>query len=188
MEILDKESFEEQMPRMLSEMRNGKLFVYPTDTIYGMGCDATNSAAVGQIRSLKKRTKKPFSVIAPSLEWITSSCSVGKREKEWLWKLPGPYTLIMRLSNKASISPAVNDGLGTLGVRIPNNWFAGAVAQAGIPFVTTSVNVTSEPFMTSLADINPSIRESIDYIIDVGALKNKPSKVIDLTSDKQVRG
>ncbi len=187
MEILSRAEFERRMPLMLEEMRGGKLFVYPTDTIYGMGCDATNPAAVGRVRLLKRRDRKPFSVIAPSLGWITSNCIVGRKERDWLARLPGPYTLIMRLSNRASVSPPVTEGLGTLGVRMPDNWFSAVVARAGIPFVTTSVNMTGKPFMTSLADIEPSIRDSADYIIDIGALKNRPSRVVDLASGKSVR-
>jgi L-threonylcarbamoyladenylate synthase len=172
---------------MLGEMRLGKVFVYPTDTIYGIGCDATNPTAVGRIRALKKRDRKPFSVIAPSVEWIMCNCNVGRAEREWLERLPGPYTLIVRLANRAAICPDVNDGIATIGLRIPNNWFAGVVAKAGIPFVTTSVNVTGKPFMTSLSDINPGLREGVDYLVDVGPLKNKPSKVIDLVSGAAVR-
>jgi len=187
METLSREGFEQQIEKMLGEMRLGKVFVYPTDTIYGIGCDATNPASVGRIRALKEREKRPFSVIAPSLEWIMCNCQVGRREKEWLEKLPGPYTLIVRLANKAAVCPAVNYGLATIGVRMPNGWFTGAVAKAGIPFVTTSVNVTGKPFMTSAANINPGIKEDVDYLIDVGPLKNKPSKVVDLVLGKTVR-
>lgn len=187
MEILTKEEFENQITRMSEEMHAGKLFVYPTDTIYGIGCDATNSAAVERIRALKKRAEKPFSVIAPSVRWILQNCSIGKLESKWLRKLPGPYTLILKLAKKEAISPLVNANLDTLGVRIPANWFSGVVAYADIPFVTTSVNVTEEPHMTSLSDINPEIKEGVDYIIDTGELKNAPSKVIDLTSGEYVR-
>jgi tRNA A37 threonylcarbamoyladenosine synthetase subunit TsaC/SUA5/YrdC len=112
---------------------------------------------------------------------------VRRGQREWIEKLPGPYTFILKLSNKGAISPAVNDDLATLGVRIPANWFSRVVAEAGIPFVTTSVNVTGKPFMTSMSDINPKIKEGVDYIIDTGELKNKPSKVVDLASGSTVR-
>jgi L-threonylcarbamoyladenylate synthase len=187
MEIVDRAGFERRRYRMIEEMKNGKVFVYPTDTIYGIGCDATNPMAVERIRALKKRVEKPFSVIAPSIEWIMSNCDVRRPQREWIERLPGPYTFILRLSNKAAISPAVNDNLGTLGVRIPANWFSQVVAESGIPFVTTSVNVTGKKFMTSMSDINKKIRDGVDYIVDVGELKNRPSKVMDLASGKTVR-
>ena len=187
MEILSREGFEQQIQKMLGEMRLGKVFVYPTDTIYGIGCDATNPAAVARLRTRKKRDKRPFSVIAPSVEWIMCNCLVSRAEKEWLERLPGPYTLIVKLANREAICPAVNDGLSTIGVRIPNNWFAGVVAKAGIPFVTTSVNTTGKPFMTSLSDIDPDLKAGADYLLDVGPLRNKPSKVVDLVLGKAVR-
>jgi L-threonylcarbamoyladenylate synthase len=187
MEIIDKGGFERRHYRMIEEMRNGKVFVYPTDTIYGIGCDATNPTAVERIRTLKKRVDKPFSVIAPSIEWIMSNCDVRRSQREWIERLPGPYTFILKLSNKDAVSQSVNGGLSTLGVRMPANWFALVVAESGIPFVTTSVNLTGKPFMTSLKDISPKIRDGVDYIVDVGELKNKPSKVIDLASGSTVR-
>ena len=187
MEIIDKEGFERRRYRLIDEMKAGKLFIYPTDTIYGIGCDATNPKAVGRIRVLKKREENPFSVIAPSIEWIMSNCDVRRPQKEWIEKLPGPYTFILKLSNKAAVSKFVNRNLDTVGVRIPSNWFAGVVAEAGIPFVTTSANLAGKPFMTSMSNLSPTIKEGVDYIVDVGEMKNKPSKVIDLASGNTVR-
>jgi L-threonylcarbamoyladenylate synthase len=187
MEIVSRAEFERRLPEMLREMRGGRVFVYPTDTIYGIGCDATNQAAVEQVRLLKKRAEKPFSVIVPSVRWIMLNCEVGHVERKWIRKLPGPYTLIMRLADRAAIATAVNGGIDTIGVRIPAIWFSGAVAHSGVPFVTTSVNVTGQPHMTSLADIDPAIREGADYIVDVGELRNRPSKVVDLISGSAVR-
>jgi L-threonylcarbamoyladenylate synthase len=187
MEIVDKAGFERRHYRMIEEMKEGKLFIYPTDTIYGIGCDATNPKAVGRIRAIKKREEKPFSVIAPSIEWIMSNCDVRRPQREWIEKLPGPYTFILKLSNKEAVSPYVNSHLNTLGVRIPSNWFAAVVAEAGIPFVTTSVNLTGKPFMTSVLKLSPAIKDAVDYIVDVGEMKNKPSKVIDLASGNTVR-
>ena len=186
MEILNREEFERRMPEMLDGIRKGKVFVYPTDTIYGIGCGATNTGAVERIRVIKKRAEKPFSVIAPSVRWIIQNCHVGHTEAKWLRKLPGPYTLILGLSNRAAISPAVNGNTDSVGVRIPASWFSGVVANADIPFVTTSVNRSGEPHMTSLEDIDQSIRESVDYIVYDGPLKNSPSKVVDLASGTDI--
>jgi L-threonylcarbamoyladenylate synthase len=187
MEILDRKAFEARLDEMLGEIKAGKLFIYPTDTIYGIGCDATNRAAVERIRALKKRDKKPFSVIAPSVRWIMLNCSVGQLEHKWIRRLPGPYTLVLRLSNGSAVSGAVNENLATIGIRIPAKWFSGVVAHSDVPFVTTSVNVAGEPHMTSLSDLNPEIRDGVDYVIDSGELKNKPSKVIDLDSGDPLR-
>ena len=71
-----------------------KIFIYPTDTIYGIGCDAENEFLVDKISEIKKRDIKPFSVIAPSVEWILENCETTKEEIEKF--LPGAYTLILK--------------------------------------------------------------------------------------------
>ncbi len=179
-EILDRAGIESRIQEMLKEIRAGKIFVYPTDTIYGIGCDATRGASVKRIRAMKQRDSKPFSVVAPSREWINRNCIVNPKAKEWLEKLPGPYTFILKLSKSGAISTEVNGGLGTIGVRIPDNWFAKVIARAAIPFVTTSVNLSGKPHMASIDEIEPSIARSVDYIIDAGPLNNRPSRVVDL--------
>ena len=66
--IIKKEDF--NFSKFKEKVLEGKVFVYPTDTIYGLGCDATNFKAVEKIRKLKEREENPFSVVAPSKEWI----------------------------------------------------------------------------------------------------------------------
>jgi L-threonylcarbamoyladenylate synthase len=186
MEILDKSLFQSRLFEMLEEMKSGKIFVYPTDTIYGIGCNATNSAAVEQIRNIKKRETRPFSIIVPSKAWITNNCIVNEGAGRWLSKLPGPYTLIMK-ARPTAVPSNVTGGLDTVGIRIPKHWFSDAVAKAGIPFVTTSVNVSGEPHMTSIDDMDLEMMHSVDYIINEGTIKNKPSRVIDLLDGTVIR-
>ncbi|MDE1865725.1 MAG: threonylcarbamoyl-AMP synthase [Candidatus Micrarchaeota archaeon] len=180
MEIINEAIIESRMREMIGEIKAGKLFVYPTDTIYGVGCDATNGPAVRRVREIKRREAKPFSVIAPSIEWIERNCIISSKGRNWLDRLPGPYTLILRLSRKDSVAKEVNEGLETLGVRIPDNWFAKMIEKSGVPFVTTSVNLGGRPHMTSIDDIDQSIRASVDYLVYEGPLRGRPSKVIDL--------
>ena len=97
---------------MIDSMIKGAVFIHPTDTIYGIGCNAEVSSAVRKVRQLKARATNPFSVIAPSLEWINENCVVTKEADEWLEKLPGPYTLILKLKNNC-VARSVNSGLNT---------------------------------------------------------------------------
>lgn len=163
---------------ILSAMKSGKIFIYPTDTIYGIGCHAANASAVNRIRSIKSReTQKPFSVIAPSREWIHAHFMV--RFPEFLEKLPGPYTLIMEKKDPSflkEVSPTAS-----IGVRIPKHPFTKWVEDAGIPFVTTSVNVSGQPHAKSIADIPNEILEAVDFVLDAGKLENPPSELWDLT-------
>ncbi len=150
----------------------GAVFIYPTDTIYGIGCDATNEKSVKRIREIKLRDEKPFSVIAPSKDWISENCEVGSE----MYSLPGPYTLILKLKNKKCIAESVNIGMDTLGVRIPKHWFSDIVKELNIPIVTTSVNKSGEKFMTCLEDLDKDIK--VDFVIYEGEKEGKPSKLI----------
>jgi L-threonylcarbamoyladenylate synthase len=151
-----------------------KIFIYPTDTIYGIGCDATNEKLVEKIREIKERDQKPLSVIAPSKEWILENCIV---KKELIDKyLPGPYTLILEKKNKDFLKAASETD--KIGVRIPNHEFAKMISELNVPIITTSVNIAGEPFATKIQDIKEKIKEKVDLIIDVGILSGTPSTLI----------
>ena len=167
--------------RLIDAIKNGRLFIYPTDTIYGVGCNAKNSKSVQKIRQLKERPANPFSVIAPSVGWIKENCQVNSEAEEWLKKLPGPYTLIMNLKKRECISKEVNSGIETIGVRIPDHWISKLLANANVPFVTTSVNKSGQEFMTSLEDLNDEIKQGVDFVLYEGKKEGKPSKIVDLT-------
>ena len=163
------------------EIESGAVFVYPTDTIYGIGCNALDSFAVKQIRKIKGRDEKPFSVIAPSKEWIVNNCIVEKAHKKYLDKLPGKYTLIFKMKNRA-VCPEVSKA--TLGVRIPKHWFSDLVKELDFPVVTTSVNATGKNPINDLSKIDKRMQKQIDFAIDEGKLVSKPSTVVDLTGRK----
>ena len=171
---------------LLDNITRGSIFIYPTDTIYGLGCNAQKSESVRKIRKLKGRTTNPFSVIAPSVEWINENCLVTKQAEEWIDKLPAPYTLILKLKNYKCVSKAINLELNTLGVRIPNHWIKDFVAEANLPIVTTSVNKSNEDYMTSLEDLDPSIQSGVDFVLFEGKKEGKPSKIIDLTGKVKI--
>ncbi len=165
--------------KTVREIREGKVFVYPTDTVYGLGCNALNEESVKRIRKAK-RSRKPFSVISPSAEWIERNLLV--RFPEYMKKLPGPYTLIFRKRRKAFLREA--SPRESLGVRIPDHAFAYIVRVAGVPFVTTSANLSGEDAIASPDELPADIIEKTDILIDAGRLDGLPSAVIDLTGDE----
>jgi L-threonylcarbamoyladenylate synthase len=177
-----------QMPGMrkvlVEEMRAGKIFIYPTDTIYGMGCNALKTNSVKKIKAIKKRNgKKPLSVIAPTKKWIRKHCVV--RFPTYLNQIPGPYTLLLPKKNSSFLHSASANA--ALGVRMISHPFQKMVTQANVPFVTTSVNLTGEPPVHRITNIPPSILEKVDFVLDAGILKNLPSTLIDLTGKKPLR-
>lgn len=156
----------------------GKSFLYPTDTVYGLGCDASNPAAVKRIRIIKT-TGHPFSVIAPSMEWIRANLEITR--PEYLKKFPGPYTLIFRMKRKAVCEQVSSR---TLGVRIPRHPFTAVIQESGVPFVTTSANMSGEIPVWSTQGVPSGIERNVDIAVHDDILNNPPSRVIDLTGRK----
>lgn len=175
--MIDRANVESHRDEIIQAIKSRKIFIYPTDTIYGLGANALIEKSVDKIREIKKRDTKPFSVIAPSKEWIVENC---KLENENLEKyLPGPYTLIVE-RKKDVVAPSVNHQDNTLGVRIPKHWFTDLVSEAGVPFITTSVNISGNKFMEKLEDVPEEILNQVDYVVYEGEKRGEPSTKINL--------
>jgi len=173
---------EKKINEITAEDLKTKIIVYPTDTVYGVGCNALDSALVDKVCEIKKRDRgKPISVIAPSKEWILRNfaCAEGAIDKY----LPGAYTLVLKKKNPGFLK-GVSVG-NSVGVRIIMHDFQNVVSLVGVPFVTTSANVSGDESPTSFGRISEEVKNKVDVLIDGGKLSGKPSKVIDLTEDKE---
>ena len=157
------------------EILAGKVFIYPTDTVYGIGCDATNKNSVEKIREIKRRDAKPFSVIAPSVEWIKENCIIPESIEIGKY-LPGPYTLILKKKNPDFLKETSPSE--TLGVRIPANGFTAEIQKSGAPFVTTSVNFSGEKPANKIEEIPEEILRQVDFTFNSGPLSGKPSTLV----------
>ncbi len=186
MEVLTKTELKLKYREILAKIKDGAIFIHPTDTIYGLSCNAENKETVSKLREIKNRPTNPFSVWAPSKEWIKNACKISKENEKWLEELPGPYTLITNLKNKKAITPDVNVSMDTLGVRIPDHWFSQVVRDLDFPLVTTSVNKAGNQFMVSLDTLDPEIEKNVSFIIYEGEKKARPSKIVDLTKKEKV--
>ncbi|MGV8151127.1 MAG: L-threonylcarbamoyladenylate synthase [Candidatus Woesearchaeota archaeon] len=176
--VLNLDEYNIHKKTILDELKK-TVFVYPTDTIYGIGCNACDEKLISKIRKLKN-SDQPFSIIVPSKEWIYQNCVVTAEAEEWIRKLPGPYTLILKLKNPKAVAKNVYHQNQTIGVRMPNHWFLAVVYQMRIPIVTTSANVSGRDFMTSLEDLDSSIRNNVDYVFYEGEKRGRPSTMINL--------
>ena len=162
------------MSFLIKEILEGKIFIYPTDTIYGIGCNALNEKSVEKIRKIKDRDKnKPLSIIAPGIEWVKEHCIIDVNLERYL---PGPYTIILKKNNPNFLIHISQTD--TLGIRIPKSKFSKSVEKAGVPFVTTSVNLSDEPFAKNIKEISKEILNKVDKIIDEGILTGRPSTLI----------
>jgi len=168
-------------------LRKGGVVVFPTDTAYGLGVDATNDAAVERLYELKGRERgKPIHVVVSDLEMAERYVAIDKNAR-LLAKtfLPGAITLILR--NKDGVSRNIVSDRNTLGIRIPDNVFARAlVASARVPVTATSANKSDDPAPYSIEEVKKSFGKDfkkIDLAVDAGVLpRTKPSTLVDLTT------
>ena len=179
MEILIKEELGKRYEEIIERIKSGVVFIHPTDTIYGISCDATNKRAVKKVRLIKQRPSAPFSIWAPSKKWIKDNCIV---DEKWLKYLPGPYTLIVKLKEKVIADNITNTEY--VGVRIPDHWFSVVVKDLNHPIITTSANRTGEPFMISLETLDKDVEMGVDFMIYEGEKKGKPSTIIDTEKEE----
>ncbi|MCK5474436.1 MAG: threonylcarbamoyl-AMP synthase [Candidatus Aenigmarchaeota archaeon] len=155
-----------------------KIIVYPTDTVYGIGCNAEDASLVNRVYIIKKRKRDvPVSVIAPSKKWILDNFVCEKEDIDKY--LPGAYTLVVRKKDSQFLN-AVSLG-DSVGIRMILHEFQDAVSAANIPFITTSANISGKETPKSFSDIDVELKNNSDIVVDEGTLKGKPSKIIDVT-------
>jgi len=169
-------------------LSDGRLIIYPTDTVYGLGC-SIDSPGVERIFEIKKRDKDmPLSVAFSSIEMVEEYAVIGEVEREFIMdNVNKAYTFILK--KKDRIPDVVTGGKDTVGVRIPNHAVVrGFVEKAGVPIITTSANVSGNAPPASVDEISDGIKEVVDLIIDSGPCRvGRPSKVVDLRSGKVLR-
>lgn len=184
MEILTKENLRLRYDEVLEKIKDGAIFIYPTDTIYGIGCNALDKKAIEKIRTIKGRPDSPLSIWVPSIKWIKTNCDT-KKAQGWLQKLPGPYTLILPLKNKNAVAENVTL-TDSIGVRLPDHWFKKVVEDLNFPIITTSANKTGEPFMTSLEMLDSNIEKEVEFMIYEGEKNGRPSKLIHIGKEEVI--
>jgi len=159
-------------------IREGKLVVYPTDTLYGIGADAMNENAVRKVYFAKKR---PFSMpLSIAVSEIEEMNEYGKMN-EFAYKiaerfLPGPLTIIVK---KRDVIPDIV-AKEKVGIRIPANEIARKIAR-NMPITSTSANIHGGPAPVSIEIANRQLGDKISLYIDIGKLPGTPSTVIDVS-------
>jgi len=179
---------EKEIAKVVKTLENGGLIIYPTDTVYGLGCDITNSKALEKIARIKgvKLEKANFSFVCSDLKNISDyvkqiDTSVFKILKR---ALPGPYTFILPGNNSL---PKDFKKKKTIGIRVPNNNIATEIVrQLGNPIVSTSIYDQDEiiEYTTDPELIFEKWQNIVDIVIDGGYGDNVASTIIDLSEDE----
>ena len=155
----------------------GGIIVYPTDTLYGFGVDATNENSINQLNKLKNRNG-PISVIAPDKNVVSTWIDIPKNEKDKALENLTPYRTIIYPVRKKVVNSLILGPDNTLGIRIPAHPFCISLAkQCNVPITTTSVNRKGEFPKSNSNDILESFGNSIDLIIDDGKLSGPASSI-----------
>jgi len=183
--IYEENPNERAVKEVVSVLRNGGLVIFPTDTVYGVGCDLQNPKALKKLAQLKgvKIEKANFSFITNSLSHLseyvkntdTATYKILKRN------LPGPYTFIMTGASKL---PKPFKNKKTVGIRIPDNAIIQAIVEAlGNPVASTSIKDSDEiiEYTSDPEEIFFEWQHKVDVIIDGGYGGNRPSTVVDLS-------
>ncbi len=176
-----------EIEQVVAVLREGGIVIYPTDTLYGMGCDALNVRAVERICDLKgiNPQKSNLSIICNDLSIISEYAKVSTPTFKLMKRnLPGPFTFILPTTSSL---PKIYKNKKTVGIRIPNNnIIREIVVQLGNPVLSTSVKDESDEieYTTNPELIHEKWGEIADIVIDGGFGDIEPSTVVDCTADE----
>jgi L-threonylcarbamoyladenylate synthase len=170
--------------KAVSLLKQGKVMIFPTETVYGIGADAFNEKAAAKIFKLKKRSKnQPLQILIADFEAVKKTASgvsakaLKLMKKSW----PGPLTAVVR--KKKSVPDVVTGGLNTVGLRMPDHLLVLEIIKAlGRPVAASSANITGKNPPKTAKEAGRHFKSGISLVIDGGRCRiGKASKVVDAT-------
>lgn len=175
-----------KIQQVVEHLKNGGIIIYPTDTVYGLGCDIEHKKAIDRICKLRGLDPKKanLAMICEDLSQVSNYTqqidnSIFRMLKK---NLPGPFTFILPAAN--SVPKLFKNRKKTIGIRIPDHQVTAAIVEAlGRPIMTTSLKSDDEilEYFTDPTDIYEDFKKLVDVVIDSGPGGNVPSSVIDCT-------
>lgn len=187
-EILkDRAQQESDIVQCLKTLSAGGLILYPTDTVWGIGCDATNADSVKKVYQLKQRDdSKAMIVLIDSADHLDHYVvDVPMIARELIDVAVKPLTIIYE--GAYNLAPNVLGDQDSVGIRIPNDEFCHRLCERfGKPIVSTSANVSGHPTAKTFADIDASIVQGVDYAVQYrrdDTSRHQPSNIILLSRD-----
>lgn len=170
--------------KVVAILRQGGVVAYPTDTVYGIGCDILNKKAIARVYQIKQRHKfQPFSFICSGLTNISYYAKVSNYAYKTMRRLlPGPYTFILEGSRQ--VPKMMLTKRKTAGIRVPDHAICLAlVAELGNPIISTSATKPDGSVMHDPSIIHDFYGSRLDAVIDGGPVAGQPSSVISLIDD-----
>ena len=176
-----------RIAHVVNALRDGAVIIYPTDTIYGMGCDIHNARAVERVARIKgiKPAKNDFSFICYDLSHIADYARVSNQAFKLMKSvLPGPFTFVLQATNH--VPKLLNTNKKTVGIRVPDNDIPRQIVhELGNPIITTSIRDEDEiiEYSTDPELIFEKFQNQVDIVIDGGYGGNVASTIVDATDD-----
>lgn len=170
--------------KVVEVLERGGVIGYPTDTIYGIGCDLFNPEAIRKVHRLKKLDgKKPLSFICADLKDISRYAYVSNYAYKMMKRLlPGAYTFVLKATKL--VPKIAMTKQNTVGIRIPDNRICLAlVKELGHPIISTSVDKPDEGLYNDPVEIEERFGKQLDLVIDGGVIIAEHSSIVDLTDD-----
>ena len=182
----------EDLQTALRVLREGGVILYPTDTVWGLGCDATNAEAVARVYAIKKRVDSKAMLVlldgagklqgymeqVPDTAWMLLEANEGQR----------PMTIIYPRAKNLAHNLLAEDG--SVGIRITQELFSKALCeQLRRPIVSTSANISGEPTAKTFAEISPELLEAVDYVCNFRRMDNshhQPSSIIKIDERERI--
>jgi tRNA threonylcarbamoyl adenosine modification protein (Sua5/YciO/YrdC/YwlC family) len=168
-------------------LRDGGLLIYPTDSVYGLGCNLFNKNAVEKIYQIKGNDKRRLlSFICPDLKGISEYAYVSNAAYRVMRHLlPGPYTFILNATRE--VPRILLEKRNTVGIRVPNNVVCQALLnEFGKPIISTSASLPEQNFLSDPDEIARVFMHMVDMFLDTGPGGIEPSTIIDFTQDEPV--
>lgn len=179
--------FENDLAESLKVLRSGGIILYPTDTIWGIGCDATNKQAIQRIYKLKQReeSKSLIILLADERALMQYIAAPDPAVFDYLETIQHPTTIIF--NGAIGLPDNLINKDGSIGIRIVKEDFCRhLVKRLGVPLVSTSANISGAPTAATFNEISPEIKAGVDYIVNYRQQENKPaqaSKVVKWEDD-----
>ena len=173
--------------RAVEILRAGGIVIYPTDTVYGIGCSIESKSAIEKIHLIKHQKKEtPFSFVCSGLTHVSEYALVSNMAFRTMKHLiPGPYTFILPAAKMKQFPKILVSKRRTVGIRVPNSPITLAlVSGLGHPVLSTSVTLEDGTLLNEPDEIVGHFNNRVEMIIDAGPLHTGPSTVIDLTGEQ----
>ena len=185
LQILEDNINNRYIEEIAAVLRDGGIVVYPTDTVYAIGCDALNNQAIERICALKamKSAKTNLSIICSDISEVAQYAKFDNTQFRLMKNnLPGPFTFIFQAMSKL---PKAFKGRRTVGIRIPENKIATAIErELGNPILTTSVPAQDDDYRCEPELIAEALGSQVDIVVDSGRGGLIPSTVVDCTGSE----